>query len=118
MERKQTLFEKIEYEEKLTILSTVSALWLSGFVFFLITLAAYFIWTNSVTLFIVVATVIIGILPSLLLITSFYTAYKAKLAVKTREKQGNLNRLMIKRLIMKSTLSDRAKPEEKPRKDI
>lgn len=83
---KPTLFEKMEYEEKLTILSTVSALWLSGFVFFLITLAAYFIWTNSVTLFIVVATVIIGILPTLILITSFYTAYKAKLAVKTREK--------------------------------
>ena len=85
MERKQTLLEKIEYEEKLTILSTVSMLWLSGFVFFLITLAAYFIWTNSVTLFIVVATVIIGILPTLFLITSFYAAYKAKLAVKTKE---------------------------------
>lgn len=86
MERKQTLFEKIEYEEKLTILSAVIVLWLSGFVFFLIALAAYFIWTNSVTFFIVVATAIIGILPTLFLITSFYAAYKAKLAVKAREK--------------------------------
>lgn len=83
---KSTLFEKMEYEEKLTILSTVSVLWLSGLVFFLITLAAYFIWTNSITLFIVIATGILGILPTLFLITSFYAAYKAKLAVKTKEK--------------------------------
>lgn len=73
---------ELEYEEKIALGSAWLLICVINLMIFLIAIAAHVVWSNNITLFLVLAIGIVQIPPLLALVISLYNTYRVSMELK------------------------------------